>query len=191
MEMKLPQDLSRVYHNPLLLVFLDLNKAYDTVYRGRLIRTLEGYSMRPCLCKLLATFWVYQKYVSRQNGNCGTTFQATWVTTQGFLVSPTLFNVVIDNVIHTWLVLTMEDQQVTLDGLGENTHHCLGFFCDGDVMVGSRDSDWLQHLMNVLIRLFRQYGLAANVDKKLQPSVIRLGMSEDSRVRNYMGVIAL
>ena len=33
MELKLAQDLSRVYQDPLFLVFLDLRKAYDTVDR--------------------------------------------------------------------------------------------------------------------------------------------------------------
>ena len=30
-------------------------------------------------------------------------------------------------------------------------------------MVGSQNADWLQHAMNVLVGLFRRYGLEANV----------------------------
>ena len=34
-------------------------------------------------------------------------------------------------------------------------------------MVESHDSEWLQHAMNILVGLFRMYGLAANIAKSL------------------------
>ena len=40
MEMKLPQELYIVDHNPVLLVLLDLMEAYSTVDRESLIQTL-------------------------------------------------------------------------------------------------------------------------------------------------------
>ena len=45
MELNIPQELSSEYHDPLLLVFVDLRNAYDTVDRYRLIHTLEGYGV--------------------------------------------------------------------------------------------------------------------------------------------------
>ena len=42
--------------------------------------------------------------------------------TQGELVSPTLFNVIKDNVIQEWLALTVEDKRADLDGVGENVN---------------------------------------------------------------------
>ena len=56
MDLKLTQDLSRVDNKPLFLVLLDLRKAYDTVYRDRLIHNLEGYGAGPRLCGFLETF---------------------------------------------------------------------------------------------------------------------------------------
>ena len=41
MGMEIAQELNIVDHGPLFLVFLDLSKAYDTVYRVRLVSTLE------------------------------------------------------------------------------------------------------------------------------------------------------
>ena len=38
----------------------------------------------------------------------------------GGLISPTLFNVVVDNVVRTWLDMTSEDQSVAHEGLGLN-----------------------------------------------------------------------
>ena len=47
MELNLVQDLSSMDQDPLLLVFLDLQKAYDTVDCGRLLTTLEEYCSGP------------------------------------------------------------------------------------------------------------------------------------------------
>ena len=63
MEQKLAQELSIVEHNSLFPVFLDLRNMYDTVEKGRLIWTLEGYRAVPHLCEVLAEFWICQKLV--------------------------------------------------------------------------------------------------------------------------------
>ena len=59
-------------------------------------------------------------------------------------------------------------------------------------MVGTHDSYWVQHAMNVLVGLFRRYGLAANVSKSrtmtCQPSVLRAGMPEEAMVLKCTGV---
>ena len=51
------------------------------------------------------------------------------------------------------------------DGPGETVGRCLGVFYVDNGMVGSRDSDWIWHAMNILFGLFRIYVLAANVAK--------------------------
>ena len=47
MEKKLAQELDNIDHEPLFLFFLDLQKAYNTVNRDRLIQTLEEYCAGP------------------------------------------------------------------------------------------------------------------------------------------------
>ena len=74
-------------------------KAYDTVDQDRLLVTLEGYGDGPWLCGILETFCDCQKVVPRQNGFHVLDFPATRGTIQGGLVCPTIFNVVVDNVI--------------------------------------------------------------------------------------------
>ena len=68
MELKLAQELSRIGNDPLLLVFLDLRKAYNTAERDRLIQTLERYGAGPCMCRILDDLWAHQQVVPRQNG---------------------------------------------------------------------------------------------------------------------------
>ena len=119
-ELKLVQELSRIDHAPLFLVFMDLRKAYETVERERLNLTLERYGVGPLLCGLLETFWSHQQVVTRQNGFHVTAFPVTWRTTQGGVVFQTLFNVVIDNFIRIWLAMTVEDQRIDHNRMGEN-----------------------------------------------------------------------
>ena len=116
-ELKLDQDLEIIDQDPFFLVFLDLWKAYDTVDQDLLLIILEGYGAEPWMCGLLKTFWDFHQVVPKQNGFHGPAFPATRGTTQGGLVSLTLFNVVVDNVIRTWLAMTVEDQRVDQDGL--------------------------------------------------------------------------
>ena len=53
MELNLTQELASVEQNPLLLVFLDLIKAYDNLDCGRLLKTLEGYRSGPKMWGIL------------------------------------------------------------------------------------------------------------------------------------------
>ena len=47
---------------------------------------------------------------------------------QGGLISPNLLNVVVINVVWTWLAIAVEDQAVAQEGLGLNVRICLGVF---------------------------------------------------------------
>ena len=133
--------------------------------QDRLIITLEGYGAKPCMCSLLETFWECQQVMPRQNGFQGTAFPATRGTNQGGLLYPTLFNVVVDKIIRTWLSMMLEYQRVDHDGLGDTVWWCLEVFYSENGMVGSCNLDWLQHTMNFLVGLFRRYGLDSNVAK--------------------------
>ena len=93
-----------------------------------------------------------------------------------------LFNVVVDNVIRTWLAMTAEDHRVDHYGLVDTSGRYLRLFYANYGMVGSRDADWMQHSINFLFGLFRQYSLAANIAKSrtitCQPSALQSGMHE-------------
>ena len=193
MEMNLAQELLSVYHNHHFLVLFDLRKSYANVDRELLIQTLEGYGTVPCLCGLLENFWDHQNAVPRQNVYHGPAFPSTWGKTQVGLVSMTLFNMDVESVIRTWLDMTVEYQRVAHKGKGDDVERCLGVFYTNDRMVGSRDAEWLQQLMNILVSLFWRYGLAANVAKSrimtCQTGVLRSGMSEKSKALKCTGVV--
>ena len=85
--------------DPLFLVFLELCKAYNTVDSGRLLTTMESYDAGPCMFRLLEVFWDQKEVITRQNGYHGPHFKATQENTQGRIISPTLFNLIFDNVV--------------------------------------------------------------------------------------------
>ena len=71
------------------------------------------------MCILLESLCAHQQVAPRKNGYHGPAFPDTQGTIQGGLVPSPLFNVVMDNIIWTWLDMTVEDQRVLYDGLGE------------------------------------------------------------------------
>ena len=85
------------------------------------------------------------------------------MTTQGRLISSTLFNFIFDNMVRNWLAPMVEDQLVAQEGLGLAVGRCLGLFYADSSVVGSRDKEWLQGALNGFIGLFFPYGLAVNV----------------------------
>ena len=76
--------------------------------------------------------------------------------------------------------MTVEEQLVVHEGLGLAVGRCMVLFYADDRVVGSRDPERLQGEMNVLIVLFRRYGLVANYAKSkaipCQLGILRFGM---------------
>ena len=65
MEAKLEQQLARIFHEPLLQVFIDVRKAYDSLDRGICMEILRGYGLGPNLQRLLQQYWDRQKVVPK------------------------------------------------------------------------------------------------------------------------------
>ena len=131
------------------------------------------------------------RYFYPKNGYHGPHLQVTRGTTQGGLISPTLFNLIVDNVVRNWLALAVEDELVTHKGLELEVVRCLGLFYANSGMVGSQYTEWTQGALNVLACLFRQRRLVANVSKSMamtfHPGEIRNGMSEEVVGRQCTG----
>ena len=61
--------------------------------------------------------------------------------------------------------MRVEDELFTHEVLGLEVGWCLGLFCANNVMVGSRNMEWIQDSLNVLIGIFRWYRLVAVWEK--------------------------
>ena len=77
-------------------VFIDVRKAYDYLYIGRYMEIIRGYDLRPKLQRILQRYWCGQNVVPNTGKYYGSIFSTGRGVTQGDLVSPTIFNIVVD-----------------------------------------------------------------------------------------------
>ena len=68
------RQLAPLREEVLYVIFLDLHKAYDALYRSRCLDILEGYGVGPRARSLLQTYWRRLTMVSRVGGYYGTVF---------------------------------------------------------------------------------------------------------------------
>ena len=94
----------------------------------------------------------------------GTEFKGERGVTQGDLLSPTIFNVVVDAVVRHWLHLATQEAVRRREWGRERRHQAALFYAD-DGMVASTDPRWLQWAFTILVGLFDRVGLKTNQRK--------------------------
>ena len=79
--------------------------------------------------------------------------------------------------------MKVEDHLVAHEGLGIVLGRDTGLFYEDSSVVGSRDPEWLQGALNMLIVLFRWYILLVNVENSksttFHTGTLRYGMPEE------------
>jgi hypothetical protein len=102
-EAKLVQQLVLCKQTPLYEIFIDLRKAFDMLDHDRALDILEGYGISLRMLHLLWSYWTQQKVVvTWQSGYYGKPFKVGCGVTQGDVISPTIFNIIVDAVLHHW-----------------------------------------------------------------------------------------
>ncbi len=102
-EAKLVQQLTYLELKPFYGIFLDLQKAFDTMDREWCILILEGYGAGPQLVRLVRTYWQDVIMVCWATGFYGTAFKAGRGVTQGRPLSVKLFNILVDAAVREWI----------------------------------------------------------------------------------------
>ena len=152
LEAKLLMQLAFWDCKPLYQVFLDLTKAYDSLDRVRTMEILIGYGVGPNLCRFIQTVWNDDTLVPKSGGCFGTPFQAERGVRQGDIISPIIFNIVIDCVLREWHRL-----------LGPTTLSTL-FYADDGRLAGYCAQD-VQQGLDLFIEVFSRVGLQINATK--------------------------
>ena len=164
LEAKLLQQLAALREEVLYVIFLDMHKAYDALDRSSCLDILEGYGVVPRACWLPRAYWGEMTMVARAGGYYGEAFKGVWGVTQGDLLSPTIFNVVVDAVVRHWVTMALEEAEKRGERGNEGSHQDALFYAD-DGMVASSDPRWLQWAFYALVSLFKRVGLRKNVRK--------------------------
>ncbi len=197
-EAKLAQQLAHLEQAPFYRVFIDLKKAFDAMDRERCLEILGMHGVGPNMMRLICNFWDTAINVCRARGNYGQPFQAGRGVTQGGPLSAKLFNILVDAVAREWKRLMRE----TLDfgDAGEEQKEAMlgelfAIFYVDDGYIASRDPEFLQKALDMLVEIFRRTGLKTNT-KKTQamvctPGKIRVQLSRTSyrRMREGKGGI--
>ena len=112
------------------MIFLDLTKAYDALDRLWTLEILKGCGVGERVRRLLTVYWEMATMVARAGGYYGKGFKGERGVTQGDPLSPTIFNVVVDVVVHNWLQLATQEAE-RRGGRGREGRHQAELFLRG------------------------------------------------------------
>jgi hypothetical protein len=127
-------------------------------------------------------------------GNYGWPFKASRGVTQGGPLLAKLFNIVVDAVVREWMRL----MRATINNTDGNLDKCISglfvvFYVDNGY-IASRNTEFLQEALDILLETFKQFSLAMNT-KKTQAMIctmgkIRVQLLTDSYKHMHEGVAA-
>jgi Reverse transcriptase (RNA-dependent DNA polymerase) len=159
-EAKLQMQLARTKGTPFYQIFLDLKKAYDTLDRGRMMAILEGYGVGPNIRRFISAIGATDTLVPRLAGFFGTPFKASRGVRQGDVVSPIIFNIVVDAVVREW-----EKYSLALDNDNQLEPTVTAKFYADDGLLASHDAERVQQGLDKFTELFLRVGLKMNATK--------------------------
>jgi Reverse transcriptase (RNA-dependent DNA polymerase) len=142
---------------PRFIIFLDLKKAYDTLDRTRTLEILKSYGVGPNICHIIEQTWVMDQMIPKQAGCYGDKFKTSRGVRQGDIMSPTVFNIVVDAVVNY-----CEAKFKTLHPNKELPK--VLFYADDGVITGS-DPILVQSMLDIYTNAFLRVGLKMNVAK--------------------------
>ena len=150
-----------IYFKNILRTFF--SALLDALDRSRCLGILEGYDVGPGARRLLQNYWRRLTMAAGAGGYYVAAFKGARGVTQGDLLPPTIFNVVVDAVVRHWLegLQTAKEEKGATGGEG---HFSAVFYAD-DGMVGASEPAWLQGAFSALVAIFDRVGLQTNVDK--------------------------
>ena len=137
LEAKLLQQLADLREEVIYVIFLDLTKAYEAFDRSRCLETLEGYGVGPNARRLLTNYWCRLTMVARAGGYYGTAFGGERGVTQGDPLPPTIFNMVVDEVVRHWVNGITEEEEARGETGREGRHQAALFYADDGMVVSS------------------------------------------------------
>jgi len=144
--------------NPTYYVFLDLKKAYDTMDRKRTLEILKAYGVGPISLGIIEKTWENDTVVPKQGKYYAEPFSASRGVRQGDIISPMIFNVVVDAVIRETEYQFCEGDESRLQKVEEL------FYADDGALAGE-DPLEIQRLLDIYTMNFAQMGLRMNAEK--------------------------
>ena len=124
---------------------------------------LVGYGVGPQTERVLRLYWEHPLIVTRLGKYCGTPFKGHQKVTQGYLLSPTIFNMVVGEVIHHWVVMSMVDE-AGYEGFGWAVKYLVVLFYSDYRLLTLLRPSCLQAALDVLTGIFNMVGIKTNIN---------------------------
>ena len=150
---KYSQHQQDIYH-----VFIDFKKAFDRVWHEALWATMKKYNMGKKLIDTISQLYSNASSAVLVEGTVGDWFHTSVGVRQGCLLSPTLFNIFLEQIMTD----ALEDHCGTVS-IGGRTITNLRFADDIDGLAG--DEEELANLVNRLDETSSRYGMEISAEK--------------------------
>ena len=145
------------YNRPTVMVFIDFKAAFDSVKRDAIWKILEDHGMPDKLLRILRNMYSQSNSIVRRNDNLSEAFHVETGVRQGGVLSPFLFNILIDRILNvatdnTNLGIRLETSITDLD------------YAD-DICLPEDNPDDAQNLLNRVVDAAKLVGLQLNESK--------------------------
>ena len=117
------------------MIFMDLHKVYDALYRSICLEILEGYGVGPREFRILWTNWSRLRMVAKAGGYYRAALKGAMGVTQVYPLSPTIFNVVVDALVRHWFTVMVESVEEWSRCVQEGRHKNAPFCVDDDMVA--------------------------------------------------------
>ena len=163
------------HQQDLFHVFVDFKKAFDRVWHAALWSTMKLYNINANLIKVIESLYSKATSAVYYNGSVGEWFRTTVGVRQGCLLSPTLFNIILERIMTD----ALENHEGSVS-IGGRTITNLRFADDIDAFAGKEDE--LVNLINHLDTTSTKYGMEISAEKTKLMTNNAKGISLDVRI---------
>jgi Reverse transcriptase (RNA-dependent DNA polymerase) len=141
------------------LIFVDLEKAYDTVPLNKLFEVLDESDLSRVYVRAIYNIYKDAKAVIKIGKNISEPFEITKGLKQGCCLSPTLFKIYIQKALYNWM---RKCKNMGIE-IGNDCLYTL-IFADDQVIIAT-DEDDVQYMYRKLEEELIKWGLKINIDK--------------------------
>lgn len=142
------------------LVFIDLEKAYDTVPLKHLFNILTRTDIKKGYIRALHNIYKNPQSIVKTQNTLSKPFRVTKGLKQGCCLSPTLFKIYIQEILQKWR------KKCSRMGIEVSDNYCLStlFFADDQVIIANCEED-IDYMLRKLKDEYERAGMKMNVSK--------------------------
>jgi len=141
------------------LLFIDYEKAFDNIKRQTLFNILKSRQIPNTLLKAIVDIYTQNKILIKFNNKLSKPVKINKRVHQGCPLSPTLFNIYLDEIITKW-----QNQDITGIKLTKNQQLSTLLNADDQVIIADT-KDNLQKAAHELNQIITEYGLTTSAQK--------------------------